>query len=197
MNISRRQFLKVSGTAAATTTLYSVGFRKVAEGSTRRFRLHYAQEITTICPFCSVGCGMICHVQEGRIVNTEGDPDHPINEGTLCSKGSSLYNMAFVYDEQGNAQPNPHRVTRVLYRAPKADEWEEVDWDWALKRIAENIKKTRDETFIQENQEGVTVNRTPSISWLGSAMCNNEENYLFHKFARSIGLVTMDHCARL
>lgn len=197
MNLSRRQFLKVSGAAAATTTLYGIGFRDVSEASTQRFRLHYAQEITTICPFCSVGCGIICHVRDGQIVNTEGDPDHPINEGTLCSKGSSLFNMSYVFNEKGKAVPNPNRVTKVLYRAPKASEWEEVDWDWALKTIAQRIKNTRDETFVTENAQGVTVNRTPAISWLGSAMCNNEENYLFHKFSRSMGLVNIDHCARL
>jgi formate dehydrogenase major subunit len=197
MKLSRRQFLKVSGTAAATTTLYGIGFRDVAEGSYRQFRLHYAQEITTICPFCSVGCGIICHVRDGQIVNTEGDPDHPINEGTLCSKGSSLFNMSYVYDEKGNAVPNPNRVTQVLYRAPRSSDWEVVDWDWAIRTIADRIKKTRDETFITKNNNGVTVNRTPAISWLGSAMCNNEENYLFHKFARGMGLVNIDHCARL
>lgn len=197
MRISRRQFLKVSGAAAATTTLYGIGFRQAAKASDREFRLHYGKEVTTICPFCSVGCGIICHVRDGRIINTEGDPDHPVNEGTLCSKGSSLYNMGYVYDEKGQAKINPHRVTQVLYRAPKAREWTVVDWDWALDKIAHNIKKTRDETFIAQNAQGVTVNRTPSISWLGSAMCNNEENYLFHKMARSIGIVNIDHCARL
>jgi formate dehydrogenase major subunit len=197
MSITRRQFLKVSGTAAATSALYGVGFRDVAEGTYRRFRLHYAQEVTTICPFCSVGCGIICHVRDGQIVNTEGDPDHPINEGSLCSKGSSLFNMAYVYDEQGNPVPNPNRVTQVLYRAPKALDWEVVDWDWALNAIAERIKKTRDDSFIMKNSQGVTVNRTPAIAWLGSAMCNNEENYLYHKMARGLGLVNIDHCARL
>jgi formate dehydrogenase major subunit len=187
MNLSRRQFLKVSGTAAATTTLYGIGFRDVSEGSAQRFRLHYAQEITTICPFCSVGCGIICHVRDGQVVNTEGDPDHPINEGTLCSKGSSLFNMAYIYNEKGKAVPNPNRVTQVLYRAPKAADWEVVDWDWALKTIAQRIKKTRDDTFMTKNADGVTVNRTPAISWLGSAMCNNEENYLFHKFRAAWG----------
>lgn len=197
MKLTRRQFLKTSSAAAATTALYGIGFRDVAGGTTRRFRLHYAQEITTICPFCSVGCGIICHVRDGQIINTEGDPDHPINEGSLCSKGSSLFNMAYVYDEQGNPVPNPNRVTQVLYRAPKASDWEVVDWDWALNQIAERIKKTRDESFIETNSQGVTVNRTPSIAWLGSAMCNNEENYLFHKMARGFGLVNIDHCARL
>lgn len=197
MKLSRRQFLKVGGTAAAATTLYSFGFKPTAEGTTRGFRLHYSREITTICPFCGVGCGIICHVRDGQLINTEGDPDHPVNEGTLCSKGSSLFNMANVYDEDGNIIPNPNRVTQVLYRAPKASEWEVVDWDWALETVAKRIKKTRDDHFIEVNSEGVTVNRNPAISWLGSAMCNNEENYLYHKTARALGLVNIDHCARL
>ncbi|SMP44900.1 formate dehydrogenase major subunit [Anoxynatronum buryatiense] len=197
MEVTRRQFLKVSGTAAAATTLYGIGFREVAHGTYRRFRLHYAHEVTTICPFCSVGCGIICHVREGQVVNTEGDPDHPINEGALCSKGSSLLNMAYVYDEKGKPVPNPSRVTQVLYRRPGGADWETVDWDWALRTIAARIKKTRDDTFITQNSQGVPVNRTPAIAWLGSAMCNNEENYLFHKMTRSLGLVNIDHCARL
>ena len=197
MKISRRQFLKVGGTAAAATTLYGVGFRQVAEGTNRPFRLHFAQEITTICPFCGVGCGIICSVRDGQLINTEGDPDHPVNEGTLCSKGSSLINMAYVYDEQGNPVPNPHRVTQVLYRAPKATDWEVVDWDWALETIASRVRKSRDEHFVQVNDKGVTVNRNPAISWLGSAMVNNEENYLFHKMTRSLGILNIDHCARL
>jgi len=197
MNLSRRQFLKVGGSAATVTTLYSLGFKPKAEGFARDFRLHYSREVTTICPFCGVGCGIICHVRDGQLVNTEGDPDHPVNEGTLCSKGSSLFNMANIYDEDGNVIPNPNRVTEVLYRAPKASEWEVVDWDWALETIAKRIRETRDEHFVQVNSDGVTVNRNPAISWLGSAMCNNEENYLYHKMARALGLVNMDHCARL
>ncbi len=197
MNLSRRQFLKVGGSAAAVTTLYSVGVKPKAEAASRQFRLHYSREITTICPFCGVGCGIICHVRDGQLVNTEGDPDHPVNEGSLCSKGSSLFNMANVYDEKGAAVPNPNRVTQVLYRAPKATEWEVVEWEWALSAIAERIRKTRDDHFITKNNKGVTVNRNPAISWLGSAMCNNEENYLYHKMARGLGLVNIDHCARL
>ena len=197
MSMTRRQFFKVGGSAAAVTTLYSVGIKPDVEASTRGFRLHYSREITTICPFCGVGCGIICHVRDGQLINTEGDPDHPVNEGTLCSKGSSLFNMASVYDEQGDVIPNPNRVTQVLYRAPKAKGWEVVDWDWALETIAKRIRKTRDDNFVEVNANGVTVNRNPAISWLGSAMCNNEENYLYHKMARALGLVNIDHCARL
>ncbi len=197
MKVSRRDFIKLTGTTATAATLTSLGFKKSVKADYRPIRVHYAQEITTICPFCSVGCGIICHVKDGKLINTEGDPDHPINEGTLCSKGSSLFNMANVYDEQGKIKPNPKRLTKVLYRAPYSDHWEEKEWDWALEQMGQRIKETRDETFEQTDENGVTVNRTTAIAHLGSAMCNNEENYLFHKLVRAMGLVNIDHCARL
>ena len=144
-----------------------------------------------------MGCGVICHVQDGELINVEGDPDHPISRGTLCSKGSSLVNMAKVYDEEGESRPNPNRVTKVFYREPYGEQWEVKDWDWALEKIAERIKDTRDRTFEETDEDGVTVNRTTSIAHLGSAMVNNEENYIFHKLVRAMGLVNIDHCARL
>jgi formate dehydrogenase major subunit len=131
------------------------------------------------------------------LVGTEGDPDNPINEGSLCSKGSSVFNMAYIYDDSGRKIPNPSRVTQVLYRAPYASDWEVKDWDWALETIAQRIKQTRDETFERVDSNGVTVNRTTALAWLGSAMCNNEENYLFHKLAKALGIINIDHCARL
>lgn len=160
-------------------------------------RIQYAQTSSAICPICGVGCGVLCYVEDGKIVAIEGDPDHPINEGSLCSKGSALYNMYYTYDEKGEPVQNPQRITKVLYRAPKAKDWEVKDWDWALETIAQRIKKTRDEYFEKTNKDGVTVNRCTAIAWLGSAMCNNEENYLFQKFCRAHGLLNVDHCARL
>lgn len=195
MKFSRRTFLKLTGLATATG--FICGAAPTAEAAADAdARLQYTREISSVCTFCGVGCGIICHVQDGKIVNIEGDPDHPINEGALCSKGSSLFNISYVFDSKGEAKPNPHRLTKPLYRAPGSSRWEEKDWDWMLKTIAERIKKTRDENFEQTNN-GVTVNRTDAISWLGSAFCTNEENYLFHKFCRAAGIINIDHCARL
>lgn len=197
MKLTRRQFLKLSGATIATAALSSFGVKHVEAAPYQAIRLNYAKEVTTICPFCAVGCGIICHVRDGRVINTEGDPDHPINEGALCSKGSSLINMAYIYTEKGELKPNPQRLTQVLYRKPYGTEWEVKSWDWALSQIADRIKTTRDATFEKTNKNGVTVNRTNAIAWLGSAMLNNEENYLFHKFCRANGLTNIDHCARL
>ncbi len=197
MKLSRRDFLKIGGVTATTAALSSLGFRSAEAADYKSIRINYAKEVTTICPFCAVGCGIICHVRDGKLINAEGDSDHPINEGSLCSKGSSLFNMMNVYVEKGEVRPNKQRLTRVKYRAPYATDWEYVTWDWALEQMAKRIKETRDKTFINKNSKGVTVNRTPALAWLGSAMCNNEENYLFHKLARSLGIVNIDHCARL
>lgn len=200
MKLSRRSFLKLSGATAATATLTSIGFKGTAEAAYLPVRISYAREVNTICTFCGVGCGIICHVRDGKIINAEGDPDHPINEGTLCSKGSSIYNVSYVYDKKGVATPNPKRLTKPLYRAPGAADWQEKSWDWMFAEIAKRVKKARDEHFektVNVNGNAVTVNRTNAISWLGSAFCTNEENYLFQKICRSLGIINLDHCARL
>ncbi len=159
-----------------------------------------AQKVHSICAFCGVGCGVIFNIRDGVIVGVEGDPEHPINEGTLCSKGQAHYNMAFDYEQTGRPLPNRQRLTHVLYRASGASHYEEKGWDWALDTIASRIKATRDRTFETTTRVGnqqVTVNRTPAIAWLGSACCTSEENYLFHKLTRALGLIHIDHCARL
>ena len=200
LEITRRGFFKLGGATAAVAALTAVGVRKVSASTGEPLRIKYTKEYHTVCTFCGVGCGVICNVRDGVIVNTEGDPDHPINEGTLCSKGSSHYNMSYIYDEKGVARPNPKRLTHVLYRAPGSTSYEVRDWDWALDTIAERIKDTRDRTMVESvNVSGrqVTVNRTEAIAWLGSAFCTDEENYLFHKMARAMGVINLDHCARL
>ncbi len=195
MNLSRRSFLKLAGATAATAAVVGTGINKVV-AEYEPVRLNYAREVPNLCTFCGVGCGIICHVEGGVVVNTEGDPDHPINEGTLCSKGISHYNISYIYDVRGKSQPNPQRVTQVLHRKPGASDYEVIDWDTALEKITRKIKETRDANF-ETTDNGVTVNRTKAISWLGSAFCTCEENYLFHKIARGIGAINVDHCARL
>ncbi len=196
MNLSRRSFLKLTGATAATAAVVGAGISKVA-ADYEPVRLNYAKEVPTVCTFCGVGCGIICHVQDGVIVSTEGDPASPLNEGTLCPKGVSSYNVSYVYDSQGRPQPNPRRLTKPLYRRPGASDWEEMEWDEILEKIAKRFKETRDDNFIEEENGVENVNRTDAIAWLGSAFCTNEENYLFKKIIRGTGIVNMDHCARL
>jgi formate dehydrogenase major subunit len=195
MRLSRRNFLKLTGVTAAASALTGVGIQGEAEAADP-IRIQYAREVPTICTFCGVGCGIICSVQDGVITNAEGDPDHPINEGALCSKGSSIFNVSYIYDTKGQPIPNPNRLTKPLYRARGSDKWEEKEWDWMLPQIAKRIKETRDKTF-EAKAGDVTVNRTAGIGWLGSAFCTNEENYLFQKLTRATGIINLDHCARL
>ena len=141
---------------------------------------------TTVCPFCGVGCGQVVSTQNGRVMNIEGDPSHPVSEGTLCSKGAAAIQVV----------NNPRRLQKVLYRAPGGTAWEEKTWDWALDRIASKVKATRDRTF-KTSVNGRTVNRTEAIACLGGSALDNEEAYLLVKLMRALGLVYVEHQARL
>ena len=185
MDITRRGFLKISGATALAGGMSIPLQPNAARAQTSK--LVYTKETTTICPYCGVGCGIIVHTRDGRVVNSEGDPDHPINEGALCPKGASLSQLS----------ENSNRLTKPLYRAPFATEWKEVSWDWALDKIAENIKRSRDASFILKNEKGETVNRTDAIASIGSAALDNEECYLYQKFLRGLGLVYIEHQARI
>ncbi|MDT8273112.1 MAG: terminase large subunit, partial [Desulfomonilia bacterium] len=125
--------------------------------------------------------------RDGKVINTEGDPNHPINQGSLCSKGTALYQIA----------NNDKRLNKVLYRAPGADSWKEVSWDWALDKIAKNVKKTRDSGFVKTNSKGQLVNRVENIASLGGAALDSEEVYSLVKFKRALGLVYLEHQARI
>lgn len=201
MGVSRREFMKLSG---STVLLGSLGINPTsAEAKEQELRIKGATETRTICPYCAVGCGIIVHTKDGKVVNTEGDPDHPISEGTLCSKGSSLYQVI----------NNPLRLTKPKYRAAGATEFKEVEWDWALDEIAKRVKDTRDRTFkvtakskVKEKaadgtettvEKDFVVNRTDGIAHVGSAALDNEECYLLQKMLRSWGLVYIEHQARI
>ena len=184
-DITRRGFLKFSGATALAGGM-SISLQPNAARA-QVSKLVYTKETTTICPYCGVGCGIIVQTRDGRVVNSEGDPDHPINEGALCPKGASLPQIS----------ENPNRLTEPLYRAPFAREWKEVSWGWALDKIAENVKKTRDASFLLKNENGETVNRTDAIASVGSAALDNEECYLYQKFLRGLGLVYIEHQARI
>jgi formate dehydrogenase major subunit len=185
MDVSRRGFLKISGAILATSGI-GISLKPVSAYA-QPLKIKYAKETTTICPYCSVGCSIIVSTRDGKVVNTEGDPDSPINRGSLCSKGGSIYQMAV----------NKNRLDKPLYRAPHSAEWKEVTWEWAIDRIAENVKKSRDKNFKLKNDKGETVNRTESIASVGSAAMDLEECFTYQKFLRGLGLVYIEHQARI
>jgi len=191
MRINRREFLKISAGTAAGLMALGLGMDlKPVKLYAQTLRIRYARESTTICPYCAVGCGIIVHTSKGaggRVINTEGDPDHPINEGSLCSKGAALSQLV----------NNENRLTTPLYRMPYSHAWQKVSWDWALYKIALNMKKTRDETFIYKNSKGDVVNRTEAIAHIGSAALDNEECWPLQAMMRAMGLVYIEHQARI
>ena len=162
MKLSRREFVKLTGALGATLALTELGFdMKTVKASTKEFKLKGSKEFTSICTFCSVGCGMICHVKDGKLINLEGDPDHIINEGALCSKGASM-----------SVLPNSdQRVKTPLYRAPGSDRWQEISWEEAIERIAKKIKQVRDENWIEKDVDGdkeYPANRTEALDSLAA-----------------------------
>jgi len=185
MDVSRRGFLKISGAVLATSGL-GVSLKPVSAHA-QPLKVMYAKETTTVCPYCSVGCSIIVSMRNGKVVNTEGDPDSPISRGSLCTKGGSIYQMAV----------NDNRLSKPLYRAPNTAEWKEISWEEAIEKIAVNIKKSRDKSFKFKNDKGETVNRTDGIASVGSAAMDNEECWLYQKFLRGLGLVYIEHQARI
>jgi len=185
MDVSRRGFLKISGAILAASGI-GVSLKPVSAHA-QPLKIKYAKETTTICPYCSVGCSIIVSTRDGKVINTEGDPDSPINRGSLCSKGGSIYQMAV----------NKNRLGVPLYRAPYSTEWKEVTWEWAIDKIAENVKKSRDKSFKFKNDKGETVNRTDGIASVGSAAMDLEECFTYQKFLRGLGLVYIEHQARI
>ncbi len=183
MPVTRRDFLKLSGLSAAGAF---VGGTSYLTGCKPSDKLGGTKESTTICPYCGVGCGLIVSVKNGKIVNIEGDPDHPINQGSLCSKGSALYQVAV----------NTRRLEKVKYRKPFGTTWEDISWEEAFKKIARRVKETRDATFVEKDGD-TTVNRTEGICSLGGAALDNEECYLLSKFARIMGVTYLEHQARI
>jgi len=151
-------------------------------------RLEGADVGVSVCPYCSVGCSQLVYHKENKILSIEGNYESFINGGTLCPKGSAT--SALV--------SNPRRITTVKYRAPYTDHWEDVPLDWAMERIAQLVKKSRDETFVHQTPDGKTVNRTTGIAHLGGATLDNEENYVIKKlFTAGLGMVYVENQARI
>jgi len=191
MKLNRRDFIKITGATAAGIAVSGLGFDlKPVKAHAGMLKTRYAKETTSICCYCAVGCGLIVHTSnrgDGRVINIEGDPDHVINQGALCSKGSSIKQLT----------ENANRLTEPMYRAPNSDQWQKVSWDWALSQITDRIKKTRDADFETTNAKGQTVNRTTRIASVGSAAMDNEECWIYQALMRSLGLVYIEHQARI
>jgi formate dehydrogenase major subunit len=191
MKFSRREFIQITGAAAAGVAVSGLGLdMKPVKAQAQMLKTKYAKETTTICCYCAVGCGAIVHTSlkgDGRVINIEGDPDHVINRGSLCPKGAALAQLT----------ENENRLTRPMYRKAYSDKWIEVDWDFALDTIAQRIKATRDATFELKNDKGQVVNRTSAIASVGSAAMDNEECWIYQALLRAMGLVYVEHQARI
>ncbi len=191
MAVTRRTFLKTTGVTAAGTAVGAL----TALGADLRPKVARAQEarITnakvhpSVCPYCAVGCGLLVHVVDGKIVNIEGNPASPINQGNLCPKGAATFQL----------HVNPNRLTKVLHRAPGATEWEVWELDRAMDRVAELTKKTRDETFVERLPNGKVVNHSLGIFSLGGATMDNEWNHMQQKLLRGLGVVAIENQARI
>jgi formate dehydrogenase major subunit len=190
MDVSRRDFLKLSvGTASGTAIggLTGLGLSLAPVlARAQELRIKGAKTTPSICPYCSVGCATLVHTMDGKIVNIEGDPRSPHNEGTLCPKGAAIYQL----------HVNPNRPTKVLHRAPGAGDWEIWDLDRAMDRVAELVRKTRDATFV-EQLGNKTVNSTTAIFSLGGATLDNEWNHIQQKLLRGLGIVAIENQARI
>jgi formate dehydrogenase major subunit len=189
--VTRRDFLKISGTSAAGTAMGALaGLRvdlqpKAAQAA--EIRIKTAKVFPSICPYCAVGCGTLVHVVDGQIVNIEGNPDSPINVGNLCPKGAASFQL----------YANKNRLTKVLHRAPGDTKWEVWELGRAMDRVAELTKKTRDDTFVEKLPDGKPVNHTLGIFSLGGATIDNEWNHIHQKLMRGLGIVAIENQARI
>lgn len=193
MDASRRDFLKIATVGGTAAALFGFDL-KPAYAQLRRLKIERAKETRSTCPYCSVSCGVIIYTLgdgaknvTSQIVHVEGDPDHPINRGTLCPKGASL--------EQDIL--NDRRILKPQVRRPGGTEWEDISWDQAILEIAQKVKKTRDETFIETDANGHRVNRCETIAWTGGCTDTNEFNYLVVKSMRALGVVHLENQARV
>ena len=195
MDMNRRQFFRVSGAGLAASSLVALGFSpSAALAETRNFKLARATETRNTCTYCSVGCGIIMYSLGDRaknvvsdIVHIEGDPDHPVNRGTLCPKGAGL--LDFVH--------SPNRLKYPEVREAGSSEWKRTSWDDALNRIVKLMKADRDANFVTANADGKTVNRWTSTGMLCASASSNETGYITHKAFRSMGMLVFDNQARV
>jgi formate dehydrogenase major subunit len=212
--VTRRDFIRASATGGFSLGgLLGLGLDlQAAQEEARHLKIADAKEVPSVCPYCAVGCGQLVAVRDGKIINIEGNPESPISRGTLCPKGAATYQLAV----------NPNRITKVWYRAPGKTEWDTTKTlDWAMNRIADLTKKTRDATFQEfweptppplpsptsggreskegegKKQEKKKVNNTLAIASLGGATNDNEWNYVQCKLMRALGVVGIENQARI
>jgi formate dehydrogenase major subunit len=193
--LTRRQVLKLGAAGTATIGISTLGFDvAVAEAKTVKqgLRIEGATMSHSVCPYCAVGCSLLAYTRKNgngkaELIQIEGNPDSPVNEGTLCPKGASAMELAV----------SKRRLEGPLYRAPRARDWKKVSWDFALDRLARRIKAARDSTFVGRDDEGNLVNRTEGIAFAGGAAFSNEEGYLATKLMRGLGLVYLEQQARV
>jgi formate dehydrogenase major subunit len=197
MDISRRSFIKLTGAGLAVSSVGALGFGLAGAAlaaSVRPFKLTAASETRNTCTYCSVACGILIYSLGDRaknarsdIIHIEGDPDHPVNRGTLCPKGSALLDIVHA----------PTRLQYPKYRAPGSNEFKRVSWDFALDRIATLMKQDRDANFIAKNAAGTTVNRWTTVGMLAASAASNEAAYITWKVVRSFGMLVFDNQARV
>ena len=193
MAISRRTFLQSSIVGGAALSAFGFDATPVF-AQAKTLKISRTSETRSTCPYCSVSCGVIIHTLGDKaknavpqVVHVEGDPDHPINRGTLCPKGASLQQDIL----------NERRLLTPQVRRPGSDHWEDIGWDQAIKEIARWVKKTRDASFVEKDARGRTVNRCEGIAFTGGCTDTNEFNYLAVKTMRSLGLCFIENQARV
>ncbi len=197
MAVSRRQFMKVSAAGLAASSVGALGFVGAGDAlaaGVRPYKLERATETRNTCPYCSVSCGVLIYSMgdgskntKSSVIHIEGDPDHPVNRGTLCPRGAAA--LDFV--------KSPQRLKYPMHRKPGSDKFERVTWDFALDRIATLMKEDRDKNFIAKNRDGVTVNRWTSTGFFGTSAQSNEAGYLVYKVVRATGLLPLENQARI
>jgi formate dehydrogenase major subunit len=195
MNMNRRQFFRVCSAGLGGSSIALMGFSPTAAlAEVRTFKLTRATETRNTCPYCSVACGVLMYSigdksknVHSEIIHIEGDPDHPVNRGTLCPKGAAL--IDFIH--------SPNRLKHPEVREAGSSEWKRISWDEAFNRIATLMKEDRDANFIAKNADGATVNRWLSTGFLAASASSNETGYITHKVVRSTGMIAFDNQARV
>lgn len=192
--MNRRQFFKICSAGVATSSAVGLGLSPgVAVAEVRAFKLARTTETRGTCPYCSVSCGLIMYLKQdeatkkNKIIHIEGDPDHPVNKGSLCPKGAGVLDMVH----------SPNRLTHPEIREAGSKEWKKISWDEALNKVARHMKNDRDANFVEKNDKGVPVNRWATTALLVSSTTSNEAGYLLVKAARGMGMVSLDTQARI
>ena len=193
MDPTRRDFLKITSIGGIATTV--LGFDvTAARAQARELKIARTTETRSTCPYCSVSCGVIIHTLgdkaknvTAQVVHVEGDPDHPINRGTLCPKGAALHQDIL----------NDRRLLKPQVRRPGSDHWEDISWDQAITEVAQRTKRARDAAFVEKDANGATVNRCENVAFTGGCTDTNEFNYLVVKSMRSLGVTHLENQARV